>query len=199
MTGLCVRGWPASQPPPLPAPSYPPFPLAHHVHACLPTTCTPACPPHARLLDHHMQACLTTPCTPACPPHACLLAHHMHACLPTTCTPACCCPPHAHLLAHPCWPSTGGRGRGGVDPHACLAAEDEDEGPIRLGHLPPTRLLVCAQSNAAIDELIMRMAGDGVWRSDGSRRYGVTQVQVWDRVGMGSRRYRYGFMQVWRA
>ena len=115
MTGLCVRGWPASQPPPLPAPSYPPFPLAHHVHACLPTTCTPACPPHARLLDHHMQACLTTPCTPACPPHACLLAHHMHACLPTTCTPACCCPPHAHLLAHhmhTCLPTPAGPAQG---------------------------------------------------------------------------------------
>lgn len=35
---------------------------------------------------------------------------------------------------------------------------------------PPCRVLVCAQSNAAIDELLTRMAVEGVWRADGRRR-----------------------------
>ncbi|GFR50440.1 hypothetical protein Agub_g12661, partial [Astrephomene gubernaculifera] len=35
---------------------------------------------------------------------------------------------------------------------------------------PRCRVLVCAQSNAAIDELLTRLAEEGVWRADGSRR-----------------------------
>ncbi|GLI67193.1 hypothetical protein VaNZ11_011114, partial [Volvox africanus] len=35
---------------------------------------------------------------------------------------------------------------------------------------PRCRILVCAQSNAAIDELLMRLALEGVWRADGRRK-----------------------------
>lgn len=35
---------------------------------------------------------------------------------------------------------------------------------------PRCRILVCAQSNAAIDELLMRLAFEGVWRGDGRRK-----------------------------
>lgn len=36
---------------------------------------------------------------------------------------------------------------------------------------PPIRVLVCAQSNAAIDQLIMRLADPGILDQLGSRRY----------------------------
>uniref|UniRef100_A0A7S3VNR9 AAA+ ATPase domain-containing protein n=1 Tax=Dunaliella tertiolecta TaxID=3047 RepID=A0A7S3VNR9_DUNTE len=45
------------------------------------------------------------------------------------------------------------------------------EGELRLGQVPAVRILICAQSNAAIDELVGRLARDGVWRkTDGSQR-----------------------------
>jgi hypothetical protein len=41
---------------------------------------------------------------------------------------------------------------------------------IRLtGPPPPARVLVCAQSNAAIDEIVARLAAQGVWRPGGAR------------------------------
>ncbi|MEW5299031.1 MAG: hypothetical protein WDW36_002086 [Sanguina aurantia] len=41
---------------------------------------------------------------------------------------------------------------------------------LQLGVAPPVRILVCAQSNAAIDELLARLSREGVWCLDGSRR-----------------------------
>lgn len=41
---------------------------------------------------------------------------------------------------------------------------------MRLTGPPPNaRVLVCAQSNAAIDEIVARLAAQGVWRADGKR------------------------------
>ncbi|KAK9830550.1 hypothetical protein WJX72_012414 [[Myrmecia] bisecta] len=45
-------------------------------------------------------------------------------------------------------------------PQACLV----------MGQPPPARVLVCAQSNAAIDELIARLAVQGLYRAPGGRR-----------------------------
>lgn len=36
---------------------------------------------------------------------------------------------------------------------------------------PAVRVLVCAQSNAAVDELVMRLSEPGIFDPDGSRRY----------------------------
>jgi hypothetical protein len=41
---------------------------------------------------------------------------------------------------------------------------------LKLGVVPRVRVLVCAQSNAAIDELIIRLANTGVWCGSGGRR-----------------------------
>ncbi|KAF6259514.1 AAA domain-containing protein [Scenedesmus sp. NREL 46B-D3] len=41
---------------------------------------------------------------------------------------------------------------------------------IRVGVVPPVRVLVCAQSNAAIDELMTRLADSGIWGSNGAKR-----------------------------
>lgn len=41
---------------------------------------------------------------------------------------------------------------------------------LKLGVAPRVRVLVCAQSNAAIDELIIRLANTGVWCGSGGRR-----------------------------
>lgn len=61
---------------------------------------------------------------------------------------------------------------------AAAAAGDADsslparaaQSALRLGAKPPVRVLVCAQSNAAIDELIIRLADKGVWCGSGARR-----------------------------
>lgn len=45
-----------------------------------------------------------------------------------------------------------------------------ESGPLKLGRTPACRVLVCAQSNAAIDELVARMATDGVWGPTGAKR-----------------------------
>ena len=54
-----------------------------------------------------------------------------------------------------------GRGGGG-GPH--------QEGGVKLGHHPVRRVLLCAQSNGAIDELTARLGSDGVWGPEGARR-----------------------------
>lgn len=72
----------------------------------------------------------------------------------------------------------GARGNGGVfvnmrtDSKRTAGAQgtSDAEGPLRLGHNPTIRVLVCAQSNAAIDELVHRLAEEGVWRTDGCRK-----------------------------
>lgn len=53
--------------------------------------------------------------------------------------------------------------KGVLDP---AAAQDA----LQLGVIPPVRILVCAQSNAAIDELATRLANEGVWGEQGEKR-----------------------------
>lgn len=60
---------------------------------------------------------------------------------------------------------TNGGGEGdGVGGEGC-------EGPLKLGTTPPVRILICAQSNAAIDELVARLSKEMVLRRDGARRW----------------------------
>lgn len=51
-------------------------------------------------------------------------------------------------------------------PGICLGKRDGDGQAISK-----VRILVCAQSNAAIDELVMRLADPGIIGGDGSYRY----------------------------
>lgn len=64
-------------------------------------------------------------------------------------------------------------------PTAAAARQRGDQGlgllqrsldALVLGKQPPMRVLLCAQSNGAIDELMGRLATEGVWAPDGRRR-----------------------------
>eukprot|EP00879_Flechtneria_rotunda_P007634 GHRR01008006.1.p1 GENE.GHRR01008006.1~~GHRR01008006.1.p1 ORF type:complete len:1552 (+),score=731.37 GHRR01008006.1:78-4658(+) len=59
--------------------------------------------------------------------------------------------------------SISSNGKGSLPQGAALSA-------IQFGVTPPVRVLVCAQSNAAIDELITRLADEGVWSETGAKR-----------------------------
>lgn len=44
------------------------------------------------------------------------------------------------------------------------------DGPLRLGRIPAVKILICAQSNAAIDELLARLSVEGITCPDGTKR-----------------------------
>lgn len=61
--------------------------------------------------------------------------------------------------------AVAGSARGGSLPRSA-----EVQTGLKLGVVPPLRVLVCAQSNAAIDELACRLADEGVWSESGLKR-----------------------------
>ena len=77
------------------------------------------------------------------------------------------------------------RGKGGSKASATTAAAAAtplgvagSSTAVVLGQEPLLRILVCAQSNAAIDELVERLALEGVWTTDGTKRM-PAMVSFW--------------------
>ncbi|GIM05142.1 hypothetical protein Vretimale_9587 [Volvox reticuliferus] len=70
--------------------------------------------------------------------------------------------------------SSGGGGKASIAPasgrQGVPAVPQEALDAFNFATQPRCRVLVCAQSNAAIDELLMRLALEGVWRADGTRK-----------------------------
>ncbi|KIY92475.1 hypothetical protein MNEG_15488 [Monoraphidium neglectum] len=72
----------------------------------------------------------------------------------------------AYNLSQQAAPAAAPAGRSGAAADGAVPAVRG----IRLtGPPPPARVLVCAQSNAAIDEIVARLAAQGVWRPGGAR------------------------------